>query len=141
MQTAWRTKDWASRRTLEAALDGAGEDYGAIPPGGEALSQEHRDVGLHDAVLRRDAQSRRALAFVDIIAAMGALFAVVHTINPHRVHLDLRLLIVIPFVLLTGKIIGLYDRDQNVLRKTTIDEAPSLFYLAVVYALGVWLGE
>ena len=43
--------------------------------------------------------------------------------------------------MLAAKAIGLYDRDQHVLRKTTIDEAPSLLYLSVLYALTVWLAE
>ena len=47
----------------------------------------------------------------------------------------------IPLVLLTGKLVGLYDRDPHVLRKTTIDEAPAILYLSVVYALGAWLCE
>jgi exopolysaccharide biosynthesis polyprenyl glycosylphosphotransferase len=49
--------------------------------------------------------------------------------------------LIVPFVLLAGKVIGLYDRDQHVLRKTTIDEAPSIFYLSVLYSLALWLGE
>ena len=44
-------------------------------------------------------------------------------------------------MILAAKAIGLYDRDQHVLRKTTLDEVPSLIYLSVLYALTVWLAE
>ena len=47
----------------------------------------------------------------------------------------------VPFVILAAKAIGLYDRDQDVLRKTTLDEVPSLIYFSVLYALTVWLAE
>jgi len=34
---------------------------------------------------------------------------------------------------------GLYDRDEALLRKTTLDEVPKLFHLATLCALVVWL--
>jgi exopolysaccharide biosynthesis polyprenyl glycosylphosphotransferase len=34
---------------------------------------------------------------------------------------------------------GLYDRDETVLRKTTLDEAPKLFHVATLGALCTWL--
>jgi exopolysaccharide biosynthesis polyprenyl glycosylphosphotransferase len=49
--------------------------------------------------------------------------------------------LLVPFVILAAKAIGLYDRDQHVLRKTTLDEVPSLIYLSLLYALTVWLAE
>ena len=44
-------------------------------------------------------------------------------------------MIVVPI----SKVIGLYDRDDLVLRKSTLDESPALFQLATLYALGFWL--
>jgi exopolysaccharide biosynthesis polyprenyl glycosylphosphotransferase len=41
----------------------------------------------------------------------------------------------IPFFVLLAKAAGLYDRDQFVLRKTTLDEAPTLVGVAAIYAL------
>jgi hypothetical protein len=35
--------------------------------------------------------------------------------------------------------LGLYDRDETLLRKTTLDEAPKLFQLATLCALVAWL--
>src|SRR5205085_8749958 len=37
------------------------------------------------------------------------------------------------------KLNGLYNRDETLLRKTTLDEAPKLFQVATLFALGVWL--
>ena len=40
-----------------------------------------------------------------------------------------------------AKVAGLYDRDELVLDKSTLEEAPKLFHAATLYALLVWLGE
>jgi exopolysaccharide biosynthesis polyprenyl glycosylphosphotransferase len=50
-------------------------------------------------------------------------------------------LIPIPLVVVASKIMGLYDRDQHLLRKTTLDEAPALFELATLYTLLLWLTQ
>ena len=44
-------------------------------------------------------------------------------------------------MILASKALGLYDRDQHIVRKTTIDELPAIIYLSVLYAMTVWLGE
>jgi exopolysaccharide biosynthesis polyprenyl glycosylphosphotransferase len=44
-----------------------------------------------------------------------------------------------PIVVLVSKLMGLYDRDEVVLNKTTLDECPALFQLATLYALVTWL--
>jgi hypothetical protein len=51
------------------------------------------------------------------------------------------MLLALPTVILVSKIVGLYDRDELVVRKTTLDEAPALFQLATVYTLLIWLAE
>jgi exopolysaccharide biosynthesis polyprenyl glycosylphosphotransferase len=48
-------------------------------------------------------------------------------------------LLAVPFALLAAKLIGLYDRDDLLLHKTTLDEAPGLFQLATLYAVCVTL--
>ena len=40
----------------------------------------------------------------------------------------------IPILLVGAKLTGLYDRDETLLRKTTLDEAPKLFQLATLCA-------
>jgi exopolysaccharide biosynthesis polyprenyl glycosylphosphotransferase len=47
----------------------------------------------------------------------------------------------VPLVVLASKVMGLYDRDQHLLRKTTLDEAPALFQLATLYTLLIWLSQ
>ncbi|MEJ7786115.1 MAG: exopolysaccharide biosynthesis polyprenyl glycosylphosphotransferase [Solirubrobacteraceae bacterium] len=45
----------------------------------------------------------------------------------------------LPLVVLAGKIQRVYERDELVLSKSTIDEAPKLFQLATFYALLVYV--
>ncbi len=42
-------------------------------------------------------------------------------------------------LLVTAKLFGLYDRDEALLHKTTLDEAPKLFHVATLGALVAWL--
>jgi len=56
-------------------------------------------------------------------------------------HLTLLSLAGLPLVVLASKVIGLYDREELVLRKSTLDDAPKLFQLATLYALVIWLME
>jgi exopolysaccharide biosynthesis polyprenyl glycosylphosphotransferase len=90
---------------------------------------------------RRDTVFRRALAAADIAAAYVALLFAMTVVGPGSVSLRPAVALVAPFVVLISKAIGLYDRDQHVLRKTTIDEVPSILQLSVLYALAVWFAE
>jgi exopolysaccharide biosynthesis polyprenyl glycosylphosphotransferase len=85
------------------------------------------------AVRRRDAIYRRALASADVLAAAGAVLLAVPLLGDDA----LRPLGVLslPLVVLAAKAQGVYDRDELVVRKTTIDEAPQLFQLATLYTL------
>jgi exopolysaccharide biosynthesis polyprenyl glycosylphosphotransferase len=47
----------------------------------------------------------------------------------------------VPLLLIWAKLNGLYDRDETLLRKTTLDEAPKLFQAATLFALGVYLAD
>ena len=46
-----------------------------------------------------------------------------------------------PIAVLVNKVGGLYDRDELVLNKTTLDEAPALLQITGLFALLVWLGQ
>lgn len=89
----------------------------------------------------RDAVFRRSLAFADVFGAAAALVFAVIVLGRGSVSLRPTALLIAPFVVLVSKAIGLYDRDQHTLRKSTIDELPSILYLSVAYALAVWLTE
>jgi exopolysaccharide biosynthesis polyprenyl glycosylphosphotransferase len=89
---------------------------------------------------RRDAIFRRTLALADLAGTYLALLTVV-ILAGGTPPLRPAAVLLAPFVLVLNKVIGLYDRDQHMLRKTTIDEAPLLINTAVFYALFVWLTE
>lgn len=93
------------------------------------------------ACLRRDSTFRRSLLAADAIAILGALVLTV-VLSSRRVplHLTWESLAGVPLLLLTAKLLGLYDRDETLLRKTTLDEAPRLFELATLCTLVAWLG-
>ncbi len=85
----------------------------------------------------RDALYRRLLALADVGAAALALLASISLLGDDR--LTLATALALPLVVVVSKVIGLYDRDQLLLRKTTLEEAPALFQLATVYSLLTWL--
>jgi exopolysaccharide biosynthesis polyprenyl glycosylphosphotransferase len=82
---------------------------------------------------RRDRTYRRALATSDAVAMAVALFISIAVSGGEVPRLSA--LLVIPVVVIVAKAIGLYDRDELLLRKTTLDEAPQLFHVATVVAL------
>jgi exopolysaccharide biosynthesis polyprenyl glycosylphosphotransferase len=90
--------------------------------------------------LRRDALFRRALLAADVVAILGALVLTV-ALSSRRVplHLTWESLVGVPLLLVVAKLLGLYDRDETLLRKTTLDEAPRLFQLATLCTLVAWL--
>jgi len=79
---------------------------------------------------------RRALLGADVVAILGALMLTV-ALSSRRVPLQLgwESLAGVPLLLLAAKLLGLYDRDETLLRKTTLDEAPKLFQLATLCTL------
>jgi hypothetical protein len=84
--------------------------------------------------LGRDALYRRSLVFADAVAAVLAMYTAVTLLGKFD-SLRLTSLLAAPIAVLTSKVIGLYDRDELVLRKSTLEEAPALFQLATLYAL------
>jgi exopolysaccharide biosynthesis polyprenyl glycosylphosphotransferase len=145
MQTERRTRQWVTgRRRGDPVLvttlppTGAGPD---ADPEWELAPHGHLPGAPAETSARRDAQLRRGLAAVDVLAAFASLVLVTRLIDPGQARLQLGTIVIAPLTVLAAKLIGLYDRDANVLGKTTIDEVPSLAYLSVVYALGAWLLE
>jgi exopolysaccharide biosynthesis polyprenyl glycosylphosphotransferase len=93
---------------------------------------------VNDDILRRDRVYRRALAYADTLAAALALFVAVVVLGNNDT-LRAAALFALPIVVITSKLIGLYDRDELRLRKSTLEEVPALFQLATLYALLVSL--
>jgi exopolysaccharide biosynthesis polyprenyl glycosylphosphotransferase len=90
------------------------------------------------AGLLRDALFRRLLLLADFGAIVGA-FALTVWLSSRSLQLAWTSIIGIPILLLGAKIFGLYDRDETLLRKTTLDEVPRLFQIATFCALTAWL--
>ncbi|MFZ2112526.1 MAG: sugar transferase [Solirubrobacteraceae bacterium] len=86
----------------------------------------------------RDSLFRRLLFAGDVLAILAS-FALAIELSGGRLHLIGVCLAGLPLIVLGAKLFGLYDRDDAVIRKTTLDEAPKLFQLATLCALGAWL--
>jgi exopolysaccharide biosynthesis polyprenyl glycosylphosphotransferase len=92
------------------------------------------------ASMRRDALFRRMLLAADMLAIIAA-FALAIELSGGRLHLARICLAGLPLIVLGSKLFGLYDRDEAVIRKTTLDEVPKLFQVATLCALVAWLAE
>ena len=90
------------------------------------------------ASLRRDALFRRLLLVGDVVAVVAAFLLTV-VLSRRSVQLTWAAAAAVPVLLVGAKVAGLYDRDETLLRKTTLDEAPRLFQLATLCALVAWL--
>jgi lipopolysaccharide/colanic/teichoic acid biosynthesis glycosyltransferase len=110
-----------------------GLEIGRNPP-----SQQITEARGLAASLRRDAIFRRFLLAADIIAIAGA-FLLVTRLSPRPLQLTWLSVVGLPLLLLGAKLFGLYDRDETLLRKTTLDEVPKLFHLATLCALVAWI--
>jgi exopolysaccharide biosynthesis polyprenyl glycosylphosphotransferase len=134
-----RRRDGSSSRTRAATALVDAEAY----PIWESLPvvEDRGETTGCSVSLRRDAVFRRALAAADVLAAYAAFLFALTVVGAGSVSLRPAAALVGPLVILMSKAIGLYDRDQHVLRKTTIDEVPAILQLSVLYALAVWFGE
>jgi exopolysaccharide biosynthesis polyprenyl glycosylphosphotransferase len=90
------------------------------------------------ASMRRDALFRRMLLVADTVAIVGA-FVLTVVLSSRSLQLTWAGILGVPILLIGAKLFGLYDRDETLLRKTTLDEAPKLFQAATLCALVAWL--
>ncbi len=86
----------------------------------------------------RDAIFRRMLLFADGLAVLCA-FALTMTLSSRSLQLTWVSILALVMYLTGAKLLGLYDRDDTLLRKTTLDEAPKLFQLATMCVFVAWL--
>jgi exopolysaccharide biosynthesis polyprenyl glycosylphosphotransferase len=87
----------------------------------------------------RDSTSRRLLALADMSAALIALTFSAIVLGDDSLTLGT---LAVPFLFVgVAKALGLYDRDEHLLHKTTLDEVPSLFGIATLVALLLWLSD
>jgi exopolysaccharide biosynthesis polyprenyl glycosylphosphotransferase len=90
------------------------------------------------ASTRRDSLFRRMLLAADLLAATYALVLTVR-LSAGSLRLAWLSPIALLFVLLVSKLLGLYDRDEALINKTTLDELPKLVHLATLCVLFCWL--
>jgi exopolysaccharide biosynthesis polyprenyl glycosylphosphotransferase len=110
----------------------------ALDAGTLAGPQVIREGQRRNDTLDRDALHRRLLACADVLAAAVALLTAILIGGSTP---SVAVIAVVPVVVAISKILGLYDRDEVVLHKTTLDEAPSLFSVAMAFTLLVWLAD
>jgi exopolysaccharide biosynthesis polyprenyl glycosylphosphotransferase len=105
------------------------------------LGRVRAEVRGPAACLRRESLFRRSLLVADVVAILGALtLTVLLSKRMVPLHLTWESIAGVPLLLLGAKVLGLYDRDETLLRKTTLDEAPKLLQLATLCTLLAWLG-
>jgi exopolysaccharide biosynthesis polyprenyl glycosylphosphotransferase len=129
--------DGSEQHAESVATPVQGQAYAPLASGGDREIPEASASGI---VAWRDAFYRRTLAVADVVAAISALCIGVLALGEGDT-LSPLLLAGIPLVVLVSKVIGLYDRDEHLLGKTTLDEAPALFQVATLYTLLIMLGE
>jgi exopolysaccharide biosynthesis polyprenyl glycosylphosphotransferase len=81
---------------------------------------------------RRDSVFRKLLGSADILSALSGL-AGVALVSGRAI--PLAGLATLPLIVLFAKVSGCYDRDELVLRNSTLEELPALLALAGAYAL------
>ncbi len=92
------------------------------------------------SILERERTYRRLLGMADVLSAGIAVLVGVEVLGKND-SLSWAVALALPAVLLVSKTLGLYDRDENLVKKTTLDEAPALFQVATLYAFVIWLCE
>jgi exopolysaccharide biosynthesis polyprenyl glycosylphosphotransferase len=111
-----------------------------------ALDEElprHADVQLRQSgggkagLTSRDVVYRGILGVADTLAAASAVIFCRAVSGPEQP--DARAVLVAPLIVVIAQLLGLYDREERLVRKSTLDEAPRLFQLATLFAIAVWL--
>ncbi|MDX6682869.1 MAG: hypothetical protein QOG94_2908 [Solirubrobacteraceae bacterium] len=108
-----------------------------VDPGTPAWLQIAERLNVESGV--RERRLRRTLALADAAALAIALVVTVKLASPDP--LNAWALLLFPALVATAKILGLYETDDQRIRKTTIEELPRLAQLGSLLVLGVWLGD
>jgi exopolysaccharide biosynthesis polyprenyl glycosylphosphotransferase len=119
------------RRALRLRRASAGEPQ-------LADARDIREGQRTRTVLRRDTRMRRALGASDIAATCVALVAAAAVSDSA---LTPALFVAAVFIVPFCKLARLYDRDEHVIRKSTLDQAPALVQTATLYSLIAWFAS
>jgi exopolysaccharide biosynthesis polyprenyl glycosylphosphotransferase len=120
-----KAKKWPSRPPRRFSRPRVAVDAIAIHEGGVAPTTLFRE-GVH----------RWALIGADVVAALTLAAAV--ALGGDGVVVA-EVLLAAPVIVFINKLAGLYDRDEVVLRKSTLEEAPALLQVAGLFALVIFM--
>jgi exopolysaccharide biosynthesis polyprenyl glycosylphosphotransferase len=112
--------------------------HGLGAAGSHAVGVPAVEPRAPSASLLRDSIFRRTLMVADALAILSA-FLITIALSSRSLQLTWASIAGLPILLIGAKIFGLYDRDDALLHKTTLDEAPKLFQVATLCALVAWL--
>ncbi len=101
----------------------------------DATAGDGYPTGPH---LLGDQLLRRSLLVADVSACVAAIVTI-SLVSGRSLQVTWVGIAGLLALCLGAKMFGLYDRDETVLRKTTLDEAPKLFQVATLGALCTWL--
>lgn len=110
----------------------------APPLAPDGAAQTVAAFGRRRVLRRRDALFRRSLALADMVA-IAAVVAAATLLGDDN--LSPGALAVPPAFIAVVKAMGLYDRDEHLLHKSTLDEVPALFGISTLAVLLVWLSN
>ena len=85
------------------------------------------------SAMRRDARFRRLLGLADVLAAATAIVVGGALVAADLVNVGS--VVGLPLIVFAAKTLGLYDRDELVIHKTTLNDAPKLFYVTTLFTL------
>lgn len=89
---------------------------------------------------RRETLYRRCLVLADAIAVLATLLIATRLAGGnHELARVATTIGGLGLMIVMGKVTGLYDRQDLLIRKSTLDEAPQLFQLATLYAVIFWV--
>jgi exopolysaccharide biosynthesis polyprenyl glycosylphosphotransferase len=137
----WRTRGipvapWRGGLVVERSASQQGR-FDRMVATADALPSSIFEAPPSPEVSARDRRFRRFLVVADGLSAVLALLVAVTVVGDDALRPAAALLV--PLTALVSKVIGLYDRDELLLRKSTLDEVPALLELATAYTLLAWV--
>jgi exopolysaccharide biosynthesis polyprenyl glycosylphosphotransferase len=130
-------QSWRGRLAMPERRSGYRLEITAEPLRDADAQHGHARAGLQ--TVARDKLFRRAIVGSDALASVLAIVFALEVGSSYRLRLGF--LLVVPLTVLLSKVQGLYDRDELVIRKSTLDEFPKLLNLATLVAMLAWLSR
>jgi exopolysaccharide biosynthesis polyprenyl glycosylphosphotransferase len=120
----------------------ASVELGAPVARAVALLSPIEEGRAREQTLFREGLQRRALIVADAVAAVSALTLTLSVAAGRARSADLLALpLIVLAIVVVNKAAGLYDRDELVINKTTLEEIPALLQIGGLFALVAWLAR